>query len=288
MQLDLGGLPGPIRHAPGRDQAPARLLERVMVALGLGADVFRALLLSEGIEDRLQRGGAPRGQVTPEPPGAPVVQVEPQRTVTESVVVAVSVRRRGPRPHLLRQPGQVHQRGPGRRRSKQDRIRGVPRRSGQQVAPIADLARPRLRQRPDCQGVPDTGMGRQPPGPRHRGGRSRPGDPGLPAQPGPGGAVPVGLVRAAFRERIKHRSLSGDPDRIRSLQTAQAVGLLSGSQRGRIRRGEEGQRLAQRGERLARASERRGRLARNAHDTSTRRWNGQAVSGLEGIRPQSD
>jgi len=49
-----------------------------MVALDLGAGVLGAVLLSEGIEDGLQRGGAPRGQVAPEPPGAPVMQVQPQ------------------------------------------------------------------------------------------------------------------------------------------------------------------------------------------------------------------
>jgi hypothetical protein len=68
--------------------------------------------------------------------------------------------------------------------------------------------------------------------------------------------VPVGLVPAAFRERIKHRGLGCDPDRIRPLQTAKAVGLLGGSQRGRVRRSEESQRLVQRSERLPCADKR--------------------------------
>ena len=118
-------------------------------------------------------------------------------------------------------------------------------------------------------------MSSQPPDPRHRRRRGRPGDPGLPAQPGPGGAVPVGLMPTTLGERIQHRCLGRDPDRLDPLQAAQAVGLFSGGQRGRVRRGQEGQRLVQRGERLPRASQRRGRRARNAHDTSTRQEDGQ-------------
>jgi hypothetical protein len=82
--------------------------------------------------------------------------------------------------------------------------------------------------------------------------------------------VPAGLVPAAFAERVQHRCVRRDADRFGPLQAAQAVRLLGRGQRGRIRRGQEGQRVPQRVERLARASQRRGRPARNAHDTSTR------------------
>ena len=53
MQLNLGRLPGPVRHAPRGDQLPARFLQPVMVALAHSAGVFRAGFLAERVQHRI-------------------------------------------------------------------------------------------------------------------------------------------------------------------------------------------------------------------------------------------
>ena len=63
----MGRLPGPVRHAARGDQLPARFFQPVMVALALSAGVFRAGLLAERVQHRVQRGGALRGQITLRP-----------------------------------------------------------------------------------------------------------------------------------------------------------------------------------------------------------------------------
>src|SRR6185437_16789647 len=50
VELDLGGLPGPVRQAPGSDKTPARLLQRVVVTLPLGAGVLRADFLAQRVQ----------------------------------------------------------------------------------------------------------------------------------------------------------------------------------------------------------------------------------------------
>ncbi len=139
-QLDLGGLAGPVGQPAGGDQPAAGLLQRVVLALALGPDVLRSGPLAEGVQHGAQRRGALRGEVAFQPPGAAEGRAEVQRPVVEPVAVIVGTG--GAAAHLLRQPRQVGQVGPGRRGRQQDRVRAGPQPGRQQVGPLAQLAAP--------------------------------------------------------------------------------------------------------------------------------------------------
>ncbi|HUD36638.1 MAG TPA: hypothetical protein VMR14_07070, partial [Streptosporangiaceae bacterium] len=70
VELDLDGLAGPVGQAVRGDQEPAGFLEGVVVALGLGAGVFGAGFLAQGVQDGLQGGGGLGGEVGVEAAGA--------------------------------------------------------------------------------------------------------------------------------------------------------------------------------------------------------------------------
>ncbi len=122
MQLQPDRLPGPLGQAPRAEQPPARLLERVVVALLHGAGVLGTHLLAQGVQHRLQRGGAPGGQVPGDPPGAAEGGVELQAAVQEPVI-AVLIGAGYPAPDLLRQLRQAGQVRAAGRRGQQDRVR---------------------------------------------------------------------------------------------------------------------------------------------------------------------
>ena len=97
VQLDLGGLPGPVRHAPGGDQPPARLLQRVVTALPHRPGVLGPGLLPQRVQHRAQRRGALRRQVPGQLPALTERHIQADRPVPEPVVPSVSgraVRRR--------------------------------------------------------------------------------------------------------------------------------------------------------------------------------------------------
>ena len=167
VQQDLGGLPGPLGQPPGGDQPPARLLEGVVLTLALAAQILRPGPLAQRVQHRAQRRRAAGGQVPVEAPGATEGGLQPHPPVREPVTVIV-VGLGQPAPHLLRQRAQVGQRGPGRGRAEQDLVRVPPVLLGQQIGPVADLPRPRRRQRPGGQRPGHRRMRRQPPRPPHR------------------------------------------------------------------------------------------------------------------------
>ena len=70
VQLQLDGLPGPVRQAPRGQQAAECLLERVVVTLDPGAGVLRPGLFPQRLQHRGEGGGAAAGEVAVQPPGA--------------------------------------------------------------------------------------------------------------------------------------------------------------------------------------------------------------------------
>ena len=167
------GCPARSGRHPDGDQPPARLLQRVVLALALGPQILRARPLAQRVQHRLQRRGALRGQVPVQLPGAAEGGVQPHPPVREPVI-AVVVGPAQPAPHLLGQRAQVGQR-PRRRPPRASRIYIRVRRVllGQQVGPVADLPRPRRRELPGGQRPADRRMRRQPAHPAHRPRRRR-------------------------------------------------------------------------------------------------------------------
>src|SRR5260221_11492395 len=70
VELQLDGLPGPVRQAPRSQQAAECLLERVVVTLDPGAGVLRPGLLPQRLQHRGEGCGAAAGEVAVQPPGA--------------------------------------------------------------------------------------------------------------------------------------------------------------------------------------------------------------------------
>ena len=89
MDLGEGGLPGAFGQQPGLDQPARRLGQGIVLALLDAAVVLRPQVLAEGVEDGLQRGGAPGGQVPADLPGAAQGGAEPQVPIIEPVLVLV-------------------------------------------------------------------------------------------------------------------------------------------------------------------------------------------------------
>ena len=148
-QLEADRLPGPLRQAVGGDQPGARFLEGVVAALRQGAGVLGAADRGEGVQDGLDGGGAPAGQVAVEPGGAAEGGGEPDRPVVEPVIAGVGG---GVAAVLLlgdpRQAGQVR---PGRGGGQQLGVGAGLVLVGQDVGPVGDLPGPRQRQLPGGQ-----------------------------------------------------------------------------------------------------------------------------------------
>ena len=233
VERDLQWLPGPVGQEPGRGEPPAGFFQGVVVALGGGAGVFGACLLAQGVQDGAERGGALRGQVAPEFPGAAQGDIEPQAAVGEPVGVAVRAGQVAA--HLLGQGGQAGQVSAARRGGEQDRVGGGAVVFGQQVGPVADLPRPRLRDRAVAQCVRDGGVRGQSAHRGDGGGRGGLGDPGLPGQPGTRRPVTVVLESPAGAERLQDaaRARRWSPQRL--LQAAQGVSLHLRGSRGQVR-----------------------------------------------------
>ena len=144
------------RHAGGQ-QAAAGFFEGVVAALGGGAGVLGAGFLAEGVQDGLQGGGAPAGQVAVQFPGPAQRGGQPQRPVGEPAV-AVAVRAGGPAPDLLGQVGQGGQVRAAGGGGEQDHVRVAAAFCGEQVGPLGDLPGPRHADLPAGQRVGDRGM----------------------------------------------------------------------------------------------------------------------------------
>ena len=123
-----------------------------MLPLLHAAPVISTPVLAERVEDRLQLGRAPGGQVAGQFPGAAEGDTQPQPPVPEPVLVAplsVAVVRVGVLrlPRLPDRPGQdlqVFQRHPGRRGFQQDLIGLVTLERWQWVGPGGDVLTPGL------------------------------------------------------------------------------------------------------------------------------------------------
>ncbi len=142
MELDLGGLPGPVGNEPGGDYPPARLLQSIVVTLPDRAGVFRAGFLAQGVQDRLDRLRAALGQVAVQPAGAAQGGPQPDLPVLEPGLAVTGVRAQA-LPHLRGQRAQVRQLRAARRGSEQDQVRVVAGGLREQVRPVANLPRPR-------------------------------------------------------------------------------------------------------------------------------------------------
>ena len=233
LQLQLDGLPGPLRQAPGGQQPPARLFEGVVLALRDAAGVLGAHLLAERGEDVLQRRGAPAGQVTGDPAGAAQGGVQPQAAVGEPVI-AVLIGAGGPAADLLRQRGQPGQVNPSGRGCGQDHVRVAPGPGRELVGPVGDLPGPRHRQPAARQRLSDRRVIGQPPHPAHRGPRRGSRRAGLPGQPRPRGPLTVVLEPALRREPRQHLRPGSRVHRRGLLKPAQAVRLHARRHRGHI------------------------------------------------------
>src|SRR5258708_7362054 len=85
VQLELDGLAGPVREAPGGEQPAARFFEGVVLAFGDGADVFRPGFLAQAVQDRGEGGGAPGPQVALQAAGAPEGGGQPHAAAGETL-----------------------------------------------------------------------------------------------------------------------------------------------------------------------------------------------------------
>ena len=143
MELDLDRLPGHIRESAAADQPPAGLFESVVTALSLRPVIFGPGLLPEGVEYRLEGGGAFGGEVAVEVARALEVGGQGDRAAGEPVI-RILVGRGTAGVDLLDQPVQVSQVGAASRRSQQDEVSIGTVLGGQPVSPGADLPSPGL------------------------------------------------------------------------------------------------------------------------------------------------
>ena len=211
-----------------------------MVPLGPAAGVLRAGFPGQRVQHRLQRGGAPAGQLPVQLPGAAQGGAQPQRPVLEPVTGA-GVGAGGAAADLLGQPGQAVQVRAAGRRGQQDHVRVPPALFGQQIGPAGDLPRPRHGDRAAGQGGGDRGMISQRPHRRQRGAGRRAGDPRLPPQPRPRRSLPVILIPALRRERAQHPGPRRGMNRQHPLQPPQAIRLHPGRNRRHISAGQPAQ-----------------------------------------------
>src|SRR5579871_2438223 len=120
VELDLGGLPGPVGEPAGGDEPAAGFFQGVVVALPLGAGVLGPGFLAERVQDGLDGLGAAGGEVAVEAPGSAEGGLEPQVPVLEPVIVVVGGGE--PAPHFLGEPGQVLEPGPAGGGGEQDLV----------------------------------------------------------------------------------------------------------------------------------------------------------------------
>ena len=270
VDLGQGGLPGAVGQQVRFDQPVQRLGQRVMLALLDAAVVFGAEVLAEGVEDRLQRGGAGR-------------RSGPRR---------LSRRRRGwcpgagtgrrTRPHP-RHP-RCRRPGPGAglstfRRSSGREPRGLPaaararrHRAGSASASsrlsagsLSVQAAISLAQDSEMSPAAITAAIRSMAARGVSARRPRrwplPWNPGLVDQPRPGGAVPVRLIPALRGERGQHRGVDRGQLGLRPLQPGQHLPVRLRAQRRPVGGGQVIQRRVQHPGGVGRAGECRVRHA---------------------------
>ena len=243
VRPDLDRLTGPLRQQVRRDQAAHRLLQRVVVPLGVRPGVLGAGRGGQGIQDSRHDRGALRSQVTIQHAGALEGGHQLHAAVLERPRgVLIGKVRAGPLVDLGGQPGQVPQVHPRQRGADQDRVCRFPAILGELVGPGADRPGHRLRQLPRGQRGEDLRMLRRPPRPRGVGHGGSLGHPGLMDQPGPRTVIRVRGIPLPGGERRQDRGPCRRADRGRLLQYPQAACLLLG----RHRRGIGGRQVAHR------------------------------------------
>jgi hypothetical protein len=237
-----------------------RLVQGVVVPLGVGPVVVGAVGGGQGVQDGADHGRAFRGQVTGEQAGAGEGGVQAQRAVGRGAggVGAAGGLGVGLGPDLGGELGQVPQAQAAAGGAGQDRVGVVDAVGGEQVGPLAQGPGVGLRHFPGGQGGQDPGVGAGPAGPAGVPGGGAAGDPGLVHQPGPGAVGPVGGVAFACGEGGQDRGPGRDPDRVGLLQDLQGPGLGRGGHRGRVGGGQVPRRGGQHGQRLAGARGSRG------------------------------
>ncbi len=260
---DLDRLPGPLRQQARRDQPPHRVLQRVMVALAVGAVVVGAAGGGQRVQHRGQDRGALRAQIPGHHPGAAERGLQPDRPVLEPR--PVFIRRAGLGVHLRGQLGQVPQAQPARRGPDQDRVGGVAAVLREPAGPAADGPCPGLGEVPGGQRGQDAGVGPGPAGPAGVTGRGGPGDAGPVDQPGPGTVVPVLVMALAGGERGQNRGPGGAGPGVGPLQGGQALGLHLSRHLRRIRGRQESQPGADHLQCLSRVGGRRNRTHDDRH-----------------------
>ena len=126
MRPQFDGLPGPLGKQAAGGQPAHRLLQSVVITLLPGPGVLRAQGGGEGLQDRADHGGAVRGQVTGEDPGAGEGGLDPDPPVLEPGLRVILAFGQGPGVNLRGEPSQVFLPGPGPGRGDQDLIGGGP------------------------------------------------------------------------------------------------------------------------------------------------------------------
>ncbi len=225
--------------------------------------VFRAEVLAEGVEDRLQRRGGPGGQVPGQPPdavqrGAQAQVPVPEPVLVPGVIVAVVGVGMLRLPRLVdrpRQHRQVFQRQPVRGRVQQNRIGLVPLAGGELVGPGGDVLGPGVGDGPGGHRGRDPAVAAQPPVPADRRARRRLGHLVPVHQPGPRRPVPVRLIAGLGGERGQHRGVDRGQLRLRPLQARQHLPVRRRTQRRPVGRGQVIQRRVQHPGGIGRAGE---------------------------------
>ena len=238
-ELEADRLPGPLRQQPvGGQQPQQRFLQRVVAALRDAAVILGPGRPGQGIQHRLDRGGAPGGQVPIEAAGTFERGRQPQPAVLEPVRVTVGLGVRAEQ--LPRNPGQVTQRGAGSGGAEQLAVRLVADSGGEPVGPVRDLPAPRRRDSARGQRSREESMCLEAVHPGDLRARGRAGGLGLPGQPRPRRPVPVtGQPPARHAERRQHPRMRRRLPRLRHRQHAQAIGLQALRPGGGIGTGQE-------------------------------------------------
>jgi len=136
------------------------LVQRIVVALGVGPGVLRAGRGGQGVQHLGHYRGALRGQVATHNSRAAEGGLQPYRAVVEFAVrIAVGSIGPGPGGHLASQFSQASQVHPGPRSADQDRVGGITAVLRELVGPLAHGASERLRYLPLGQRLHDQGVG---------------------------------------------------------------------------------------------------------------------------------
>ncbi len=219
------GCPARCGSILGADQPGAGFFQRVVAPLRERAGVLRPGRGGQGVQHRLDRGGAPGRQVPFQPPRPAESPGEADLPVLKPVI-AVLVGRGVLAEQLPRNPGQVTQARPRGRRAEQLTVSVIPHIGGQPLSPVSDLPRPRQRHPAAGERGCDHYVPTQAVHPGNLRSCRRTRRLSLPGQPYPRGPVPVaGQAAAGNAERRQHLRVGRGLPGLGYRQRAQAIGL---------------------------------------------------------------